>query len=372
LRLLNHRPRTLLVLLNPYGGARKARSVWRDIALPVFELAGIKCVTVETERLGHARQVIEDLTQSEVDSYDGIVAVGGDGLFQEVMNGLLLLRARGGHIAEVAARMRLGHVPAGSTDAVAYSLNGTRSELTAALHIALGDRMPLDVMRVDTEDGHYRYSVCVASYGYMGDLMKQSERMRWVGPARYNLAGAATLFKGRNYKAKVSWLPAQTRRDSVCNSKCDVCGLQTPHTHGQPEDTLAFTLPSQRALATGNWRTREGTFKSVMAIVTTCRSDQSTYGLSPYSHLADGRIHLVMVQKCSILHYLRFLASIPTQGVQKNKFPYVQIAEATAVKIEPVGKESCWNVDGELLDNNHVTARVHRGLLEVFARGVES
>ena len=72
-------------------------------------------------------------------------------------------------------------------------------------------RMPLDVMRVDTEDGHYRYSVCVASYGYMGDLMKQSERMRWVGPARYNLAGAATLFKGRNYKAKVSWLPAQTR-----------------------------------------------------------------------------------------------------------------------------------------------------------------
>ena len=59
-------------------------------------------------------------------------------------------------------------------------------------------------------------------------------------------------------------------------------------------------------------------------------------------------------------------------GVQKNKFPYVQIAEATAVKIEPVGKESCWNVDGELLDNNYVTARVHRGLLEVFARGVES
>ena len=34
------RPRTLLVLLNPFGGMRKARSVWRDIALPVFELAG--------------------------------------------------------------------------------------------------------------------------------------------------------------------------------------------------------------------------------------------------------------------------------------------------------------------------------------------
>ena len=68
------------------------------------------------------------------------VQVGGDGLFQEIMNGLLDLRAQGGDMAAVAASMRLGHIPAGSTDAVAYSINGTRSQLTAALHIALGDR----------------------------------------------------------------------------------------------------------------------------------------------------------------------------------------------------------------------------------------
>ena len=66
--------------------------------------------------------------------------VGGDGLFQEIMNGLLDLRARGGDMAAMAAGMRLGHIPAGSTDAVAYSIHGTRSQLTAALHIALGDR----------------------------------------------------------------------------------------------------------------------------------------------------------------------------------------------------------------------------------------
>lgn len=34
------RPQSLLVLLNPFGGARKARGIWRDIALPVFDLAG--------------------------------------------------------------------------------------------------------------------------------------------------------------------------------------------------------------------------------------------------------------------------------------------------------------------------------------------
>ena len=73
----------------------------------------------------------------------GVVQVGGDGLFQEIMNGLLELRSQGGQMAALAGGMRLGHIPAGSTDAVAYSIHGTRSQLTAALHIALGDRSAL-------------------------------------------------------------------------------------------------------------------------------------------------------------------------------------------------------------------------------------
>ena len=69
-----------------------------------------------------------------------VLQVGGDGLFQEALNGLLGVRGGGGHAGELAAAMRLGHIPAGSTDAVACSLHGTRCAVTAALHIALGDR----------------------------------------------------------------------------------------------------------------------------------------------------------------------------------------------------------------------------------------
>lgn len=66
--------------------------------------------------------------------------MGGDGLFQEVLNGALALRTAGGAVGAAAERLRLGHIPAGSTDAVACSLHGTRCATTAALHIALGDR----------------------------------------------------------------------------------------------------------------------------------------------------------------------------------------------------------------------------------------
>ena len=64
----------------------------------------------------------------------------------------------------------------------------------------------------------------------------------------------------------------------------------------------------------GSWQHIEGDFKSVMAIVTPCRSDQSALGLSPYGHLSDGRIQMVLVHKCSVLQYLCFLAAIPRGG----------------------------------------------------------
>lgn len=61
-------------------------------------------------------------------------------LLQEVIGGFLALRMAGGARAQALAGLRLGHIPSGSTDSVAYSINGTRSQATAALHIALGDR----------------------------------------------------------------------------------------------------------------------------------------------------------------------------------------------------------------------------------------
>ena len=52
-------------------------------------------------------------------------------------------------------------------------------------------------------------------------------------------------------------------------------------------------------------------------------------------------------------------------------FPYVEVIDVTAIQVTPKGMESYWNVDGEILADNRFTGQVHRGLLEVFARGVE-
>ena len=62
----------------------------------------------------------------------------------------------------------------------------------------------------------------------------------------------------------------------------------------------------------------QGRYKSIMAVVTSCRSDMSSKGLSPHGHLCDGRLHLVLVHASSRLQYLRFLASIPREGASSD------------------------------------------------------
>lgn len=63
---------------------------------------------------------------------------------------------------------------------------------------------------------------------------------------------------------------------------------------------------------------------------------------------------------------------LPCAGVFPGQHSYVEVIDAVAVKVEALGpKRSSWNLDGELLSTSCLSAEVHQGLLEVFARGVE-
>lgn len=52
-----------------------------------------------------------------------------------------------------------------------------------------GDSQPLDVCSVHDNSVFLRYSVSLLGYGFYGDVLTDSERKRWMGPARYDLSG---------------------------------------------------------------------------------------------------------------------------------------------------------------------------------------
>jgi len=56
-----------------------------------------------------------------------------------------------------------------------------------------------------------------------------------------------------------------------------------------------------------NWRTIIGKFIAVNSVTMSCACDLSPPGMSPYCHLGDGCLDLILVSDCSRLDFLKFL-----------------------------------------------------------------
>jgi hypothetical protein len=148
----------------------------------------------------------------------------------------------------------------------------------------------------------------MASYGFMGDVMALSERLRWLGPPRYEAAGALRFLALTAYAADVWYVPAgcngggdggggdgdggggapalsaassspplRRRRSSPspppspepprggCFAGCGVCGAAA----------AVAPSPSPPSPRDGGWvRAPGGKFVSIKLVVTSCRSDK--------------------------------------------------------------------------------------------------
>jgi ceramide kinase len=144
----HNRPKRLLVVINPYGGRKKAVHIYEKQVEPLFTVAGIQTNLLITERPNHAYDYISENGWQEA---DGIVCVGGDGTLSEVVNAIIIRTARncGVNMNNVdveipPVNIRVGVIPGGSTDTVLYSLHGSSDIVNAVVHIILGEEIEID------------------------------------------------------------------------------------------------------------------------------------------------------------------------------------------------------------------------------------
>ncbi|KAH8861312.1 Ceramide kinase [Schistosoma japonicum] len=237
------RPRNLLVFVNPFSGIRKSHQIY----------------TLTTFR-GH---VIDYLMENSLDSYDGVICVGGDGFLAEAVQGLLLrersksnLPLFSGHKPggiELKSTIRLGVIPTGSTDTASYSVHGTNDVITAALHIISGDDMSLDVVSVhaDNDGAFIRYVITMLGYGFHADLLLNDDKRRWMGPQRYNYSGFMTLLQHASYYGEISYLPCLNQNNkssngTVCYRGCSVCASNLHPHHHQTIDYFPDDYPTNK------------------------------------------------------------------------------------------------------------------------------
>ncbi len=98
--------KNLLLIMNPCAGTKKANKYLTDI-LMLFAGHGYNNTVYLTEGTGDAKEYAKEHAQN----FDLVVAIGGDGTFNEVVSGVL----------KSGAGVEIGYIPAGSTNDFANS-----------------------------------------------------------------------------------------------------------------------------------------------------------------------------------------------------------------------------------------------------------
>ncbi|XP_060081330.1 ceramide kinase-like [Ylistrum balloti] len=200
-KVVETRPKKLLILLNPIGGKRQARTMYDTVMTPLFELTNISCHLIVSEGPKHLIEVIKTF---DYKSMDGIVMMGGDGTFTEIINVLLRKTQEEAGIdyndstAELkTVSIPLAIMPTGTGNGVSEGLYGCQDVLTATLHVIRGKVRPSRILGTYADDKLVGYSGCVTGLGLGAEMMYIADKkLRWMKAARYIALPLVFMFRG--------------------------------------------------------------------------------------------------------------------------------------------------------------------------------
>lgn len=187
---------TAAAIVNLHAGAGAARRRWPEVARLLEERLGPLAAHF-TEGPGHATLLAHQLAGA---GYDPLIAVGGDGTLNEVVNGIL----------SSASGVRLGVLPLASSGDFARTI-GLAGLHHAVETLAAGEVREVDVVRVrfrgPAGEGCERHFVNVASFGLGAEAVRRVRGWSGVFPgrARYLAAALPTLAAGRTFDLRL-WL----------------------------------------------------------------------------------------------------------------------------------------------------------------------
>ena len=171
----------LLIIMNPCSGTKKANKYLTDI-LVLFGKNGYNNTVYMTEKAGDGKEY----AKQNANNYDLIVAIGGDGTFNEVVAGVL----------KSGADVEIGYIPAGSTNDFANSLKLSKNILKAAGDIMDGSSQLIDIGSFNGRNFSY-----VASFGAFTEVSYKTPQnvKNTLGHMAYLLEGIKDI---ANLKSK--------------------------------------------------------------------------------------------------------------------------------------------------------------------------
>lgn len=175
----------LLMIMNPQAGTMKGSKYLSDI-VSVFCTGGYEVIVAMTQGRGDGTVI----ARGRGSRADIVVAVGGDGTFNEVAAGIL----------ESGKKTVMGYIPAGSTNDFASSLGLSKGVVQAAHDIVNGKVYPIDMGSFNG-----RYFSYVASFGaFTSTSYNVSQSLKnTMGHMAYILAGIRDVFSLKSYELEI-------------------------------------------------------------------------------------------------------------------------------------------------------------------------
>ncbi|MEH7382734.1 diacylglycerol kinase [Bacillus sp. JJ1533] len=286
------------IIYNPTSGRELFKRHLPEV-LEKLERAGYETSCHATTGEGDATNAARIAVERK---YDLVVAAGGDGTINEVVNGL----------AEQEYRPTLGIIPVGTTNDFARAIGVPRNIEGACDVIIEGNSVPIDIGRIND-----KYFVNIAGGGRLTELTYEvpSKLKTMLGQLAYYLKGMEMLPSIRPTEVSIEY------------------------------DGKLF----------------EG--EIMLFLVSLTNSVGGFEKLAPDSSLNDGLFDLLILKKVNLADFIR-VATLAIRGEHIND-PHVIYTKANRVKVNPTEKMQI-NLDGEyggLLPGEFVNLYQHINVL---------
>ena len=271
-------------LINPASGSGQAASRWQQARELCDSLTHLNITESFTTRAGEAGEIASQLDPRQC---DGIIVVSGDGMVHEVFNGLASRSDR-----SEALRIAVGHIPAGSGNALAKSILHSSGEafgvLDAAFLIAKGHQQDLDLMTVSQPSQPDRTSFLGLSAGVIADVDLGSEWLRFLGGFRFTLYAGVCIVYPRPLLAELHYWPSHAGQPPM------------------PPPSIDSELP------TGPWASISGPF----TVFWSSNMEWTSYNtqLAPGQSMGDGVCSIVLLRNAGRVALTRFLLALESDG----------------------------------------------------------
>lgn len=311
---------TPVLIVNPNSAGGRTRAAWPRTEAMLREALG-PFHPLFTERTGHAT----DLTRAALrDGADLVIALGGDGTLNEVVNGFFECDATGNWRA-VRPEAAFGLLPAGTGGDFPRTLGTPRVLADAAHGLARARRRRIDAGRLDYLDGDgrpaTRHFINITSFG-IGGLVD-----RYVNQSSKSLGGRASFFLAST-RASLGYRNARVRLSLD---------------DGPAEEHVVYNV----AVANGRY------FGGGMHI-------------APDAALDDGLFDVVTIGDVGMGTMLWHAAKI-YRGTHVT-LPFVTVERARRVRAESVGgEEVLLDMDGEQPGRLPATFEILPGAIQVLA-----